>query len=62
MDAHKDKVLADRKNAWCNCNGHTDLVPTPIATEAPAAVERYLRARKPQAFFNEDGVADEPYW
>lgn len=54
--------MADRRNAWCNCNGHADLVPSPIATKAPAAVERYLRARRPRAFFNEDGVADTPYW
>ncbi|KAL4458051.1 hypothetical protein ABPG75_012916 [Micractinium tetrahymenae] len=60
IDEHKDRVVAHRTNAWCNCNGHRHLVPTVLATGAPPAVEQYLQQRRPVAFFNEDGVADRP--
>lgn len=62
MDEHRDQVVAHRTTAWCNCNGHRHLVPTVLATGSPPAVERYLLQRQPAAFFNEDGVADRPYF
>ncbi len=62
VDEFKDLVVAHRTNAWCNCNGHRHLVPTVLATGAPTEVESYLQQRRPVAFFNEDGVADTPYF
>ena len=62
VDEFKDRVVVHHTNAWCNCNGHRHLVPTVLATGAPRDVERYLQQRHPVAFFNEDGVADRPYF
>lgn len=43
--AHASFVI-DRR---CNCNGHPDDVPTPIATKSPAEVETYIKGLQPLA-------------